>query len=547
MRVSELLVKCLENEGVEYIFGVPGEENIDFLDALKESDIEFITTRHETGAAFMAGQYGKLTGKPGVCLATLGPGATNLVTGVADANMDQAPLIAITGQAGLERQHKQSHQYYDLISLFKPVTKWNTSIRDKDIVPEVVRKAFQLSTSEKPGAVHIELPEDIAALEVEGKPLEAMPNERLSRAVDPSLEEAAELINKAKQPVVLVGNGVTRMHASEALQTFVEKINAPFTSTFMGKGAISWEHPLNLQTTGLQDKDHVACGIDKADLIITVGYDYVEYPPSAWNPNGDKPIIHIDTQETEVDAHYPMKASLVGDIGVNLSLLTEKVEQREELNPDFKELRSKLLEDLRKDDEDLSYPMKPQKVVADLREVLDDDDILLSDVGAHKMWLARYFHCVKPNTCLISNGFASMGIALPGAIGAKLAMPDRKVVAVAGDGGFMMTVQELETMVRLNLPIVVVVWTDNRYGLIEWKQMNEFDRSANITFENPDLVQLAKAFGAEGLKVLRAEEFKPIMEEALKMEKPVIVDCPIDYKENIRMTERLGNIICGNG
>lgn len=546
MRVSELFVKCLENEGVEYIFGVPGEENIDFLDALKESKIEFITTRHETGAAFMAGQYGKLTGKPGICLATLGPGATNLVTGVADANMDQAPLIAITGQAGLDRQHKQSHQYYDLVSMFKPVTKWNTSIRDKDIVPEVVRKAFQTATSEKPGAIQIELPEDIAALEVEGVPLESMPNELLPRAVDESVKNAADLINGAKKPIVLVGNGVTRMNASEALQTFVEKLNVPFTSTFMGKGAISWEHPLNLQTTGLQDKDHVACGIDQADLIITVGYDFVEYPPSAWNSDGKTPIIHIDTKMTEVDAYYPMKASLIGDISENLSLLTENVEHREHMDEYYGNLRTRLLEDLHEHNDDLSYPMKPQKVVADLREVLGDEDILLSDVGAHKMWIARYFHSIKPNTCLISNGFASMGIAMPGAIGAKIAKPDSKVVAVAGDGGFLMTVQELETMVRLNLPIVVVVWTDNRYGLIEWKQMNQFERSSNITFENPDLIQLAKAFGAEGLKVLRAEEFKPIMEEALKMNKPVIVDCPIDYKENIRMTEKLGNIICSN-
>ncbi|WP_349409467.1 acetolactate synthase large subunit [Pseudalkalibacillus sp. SCS-8] len=546
MRVSELFVKCLENEGVEYIFGVPGEENIDFLDALKESSITFITTRHETGAAFMAGHYGKLTGKPGVCLTTLGPGATNMVTGVADANMDLAPLIAITGQASMDRQHKLSHQYYDLVSMFKPVTKWNASIRDKDIVPEVVRKAFQQATSEKPGAVHIELPEDIAAMDVDGEPLEAMANELLPRAVEQTVQNAASLINDAKRPIVLVGNGVTRMKASEALQRFVEKLNVPFTSTFMGKGAITWEHPLNLQTTGLQDKDHIACGIDQADLIITVGYDFTEYPPSAWNPDGSKPIVHIDTQAVEVDAHYPMKVSLIGDIEENLSQLTEKVEQREAMDEEYQNLREKLMADLHEKEDDESYPMKPQRILADLREILSDDDILISDVGAHKMWIARHYHSVKPNTCLISNGFASMGIAMPGAIGAKIAEPEKRVVAVAGDGGFLMTVQELETMVRLNLPIVVIVWTDNRYGLIEWKQMNEFDRSANITFSNPDLVQLAKSFGAEGLKVLRTEEFKPIVERALEMNKPVVIDCPVDYKENIRMTERLGNIICSN-
>ncbi|WP_221568541.1 acetolactate synthase large subunit [Alkalihalobacillus sp. TS-13] len=546
MRVSELFVKCLEKEGVEYIFGVPGEENIDFLDALKESNIEFITTRHETGAAFMAGVYGKLTGKPGVCLATLGPGATNLVTGVAEANMDLTPLIAITGQADLERQHKQSHQFYDLVSMFKPVTKWNTSIRDKDIVPEVVCKAFQQAVSEKPGAVHIELPEDIAMLEVEGNPLEEQSNELLTRAVDKKIEEAAQAINKAKNPIVLVGNGVTRMGASEPLQHFVERISAPFTSTFMGKGAITYEHPQNLQTVGLQDKDHIVCGIDNADLIITIGFDFAEYSPSAWNPDGDKPIIHIDTQPAEVDTCYPVKTSVIGDLVENLNRLTEKVNAREQMDPFFEKLRTEIMDDLSEHDEDKSYPMKPQKIAADLRAVLDDDAILLSDVGAHKMWLARYFHCIQPNTCLISNGFASMGIAMPGAIGAKLAFPDKKVVAVAGDGGFLMTVQELETMARLKLPIVVVVWTDNRYGLIEWKQMNEYDRSSSITFDNPDIVQLAKAFGAEGLKVLRAEEFQPILERAFELDRPVVIDCPVDYKENVRLTERLGNIICNN-
>ncbi|WLD93950.1 acetolactate synthase large subunit [Alkalihalobacillus sp. AL-G] len=546
MRVSELFLKCLENEGVEYIFGVPGEENIDFLDAVKESKINFITARHETGAAFMAGLYGKLTGKPGVCLATLGPGATNLVTGVADANMDMAPVVAITGQAGLERQHKQSHQYYDIVSMFKPVTKWNTSIRDKDIVPEVIRKAFQQATSEKPGAVHVELPEDIAALEVEGTPLEALPNELLTRAVDEAVDKAASIINKAKSPIVLVGNGVTRMKASEALRQFVEKLNAPFTSTFMGKGSITWEHPLNLQTTGLQDKDHITCGIDDSDLIITVGYDMVEYSPSAWNPTGEKPIVHIDTQMTEVDAYYPIKVGLVGDIEENLNALTEKINKRKETNQFLQKLREQILEDLHEHNEDTSFPMKPQKIVADIRDVLNDEDILISDVGAHKMWIARYFHCIEPNTCLISNGFASMGIAMPGAIGAKLASPNKNVVAVAGDGGFLMTVPDLETMVRLNLPIVVIIWTDNRYGLIEWKQMNEFKRSSSIKFGNPDFVQLAKSFGMEGLKVSKAEEFKELLEKAIKMNKPVLIDCPVDYKENIRLTERLGKIICNN-
>ncbi|MCF6139290.1 acetolactate synthase large subunit [Pseudalkalibacillus berkeleyi] len=538
MRVSELFVKCLENEGVEYIFGVPGEENIDFLDALKESDIEFITTRHETGAAFMAGYYGKLTGKPGVCLATLGPGATNLLTGVASANMDHSPLIAITGQAGMNRQHKQSHQYYDLVSMFKPVTKWNTSIRDQNIVPEVVRKAFQTATSEKPGAVHIELPEDISALKLdEGKPIQAPQNQTQSRASNPSIQHVSELLNQAKQPIIVAGNGVTRQHASDALLAFVEKLKAPITSTFMGKGAITWEHPQNLQTIGLQENDPVVRAIEECDIIIAVGFDMTEFPPSAWNPEGKKPIIHIDTAPAEIDAAYPVKESLVGDISTNLFLLTEKIEQRESMNEFYKELREELINELHANNEQLDYPMKPQKIVSDLREVMGEDDILISDVGSHKMWIARHYHCINPDTCLISNGFASMGVAVPGAIGAKLAKPHQNVVAVAGDGGFVMTAQELETMVRLNLPIVVVVLTDNRYGLIEKKQMNEFERSSNITFENPDFIQLAKAYGVEGLKVLRAEEFKPIMEEALKMGKPVLVDCPIDYKENFRISE----------
>ncbi|QNF27042.1 acetolactate synthase large subunit [Metabacillus elymi] len=544
MKVAELLIKCLEQEGVEYIFGVPGEENIDIMDALLDSSIQFIVTRHETSAAFMAGTYGRLTGKPGVCLATLGPGATNLLTGVANANMDLNPIVAITGQAGLDRQHKISHQYYDLIHIYEPVTKWNAQIKKGEIVPEVIRKAFQVATQEKPGATHIDLPEDIAELEVNASsPLEVTKH-TLSEAGDQVIKEAAKLIEQAKHPIILAGNGITRGHASDQLRTLVEKINIPVVHTFMGKGALSWTNELSLLTAGLAGKDYITCGFKDSDLIIAIGFDIAEFSPENWNPDGATPILHIDTEEAETDDCYPVQLNVVGDINENFKKLQQALSPKERNNAWVANVRKKALNELEQFKEDTSFPLKPQKIISDLRSVLKEEDIVISDVGAHKMWMARMYHTYQPNTCLISNGLASMGIAVPGAIGAKIVHPERTVVAVCGDGSFQMTGAELETAKRLNLPIIVLLWRDDGYGLIEWHQLKKFNRSSNIKFGNPDFIQLALSYGFEALQVKKGEELKGILEKAISLKKPVLIDCPVDYSENMKLTEKLRDINC---
>jgi acetolactate synthase I/II/III large subunit len=545
MRVAELLVKCLEHEGVKYIFGVPGEENIDIMDALLDSNIEFILTRHETSAAFMAGTYGRLTGKPGVCLATLGPGATNLLTGVANSNMDLSPLVALTGQAGLERQHKISHQYYDLVSIYEPVTKWNAQIKTTEIVPEVVRKAFQVATQEKPGATHIDIPEDIAAMELkmETTPLEIIQHP-LSEAGDQVIQEAAKTIDQAKHPLILAGNGITRGNASDSLHALVEKTNIPVVHSFMGKGALSWENELSLLTAGMGGKDYITCGFKQSDLIIAIGFDIAEYPPKNWNPEAATKVLHIDTEEAETDANYPVTLNVLGSINENLKKLNESLSPKERDNNWVANVRKDALAELEQFKDDISFPIKPQKIISDLRSVLNEEDIVISDVGAHKMWMARMYHTYQPNTCLISNGLASMGVAVPSAIAAKMVHPNRNVVAVCGDGSFQMTSAELETAKRLNLPIIVLLWRDEGYGLIEWHQQKKFKRSAYIDFGNPDFIQLAKSYGFEAMQIQKGEELKSTLEKAISLNKPVLIDCPVDYSENMKLTEKLGDILC---
>lgn len=543
MNVAQLLVKCLEQEGVEYVFGVPGEENIDLMDALKDSDIEFIVTHHETSAAFMAGTYGRLTGKPGVCLATLGPGATNLVTGVANANMDHEPLVAITGQAGLDRQHKISHQYYDLINMYEPVTKWNAQIKSAKITPEVVRKAFQVAGQEKWGATHIDLPEDIAGMDIdETTPLQS--NERPhTKASEASIEQAVQLIEKADNPLILAGNGISRQQATEELRAFVRKVNIPVVHSFMGKGAISWQDDLSLLTAGIGGNDYITCGFNDADLILAIGFDMAEYPPKNWN-RSHTPIIHIDTEEAETDDNYPVALNILGDIPENLAQLGKHMSTKDRDNQWITDVRNKGLNELESFANDTHFPVKPQKIISDLRAVLNEDDIAISDVGAHKMWMARMYHAHEPNTCLISNGLASMGVAVPSAIAAKMAHPERNVIAVCGDGSFQMTGAELETAKRLNLPIIVLMWRDNGYGLIEWHQLKTFDRSSYIDFGNPDYQMLAQAYGFEAMTISKTDDLKPSLEKAIAMNKPVFIDCPVDYSENMKLTEKLGDIIC---
>jgi acetolactate synthase-1/2/3 large subunit len=542
MKSAELFVKCLENEGVDLMFGLPGEENLDMLDALLDSPIRFISTRHEQGAAFMADVQGRLTQRAGVCLATLGPGATNLITGVADANMDRAPLVAITGQAGLDRLHKESHQALDLVKLFEPITKYSTMVTRGWSVPEIVRKAFKVAQSPKLGACHIDFPEDVAKETVENESPLRVQHALLSDPDASKIAKAAETINAADHPVILAGNAVIRGQATDALRAFAEKTQIPVANTFMAKGVVSDQDPLSLHTVGLQQHDWVSCGFDRADVVIAVGYDIVEYPPSRWNPNRDKRIIHIDQAPAEVDAHYILEAGMVGDIAQALESLAEQITPRD--GAKVRNLHDAIIREQGEMADDTGFPVKPQRILCDLRRALDPEDIVISDVGAHKMWVARMFETLVPNTCLISNGFASMGIALPGAIAAKLLFPDRAAVAVCGDGGFLMNCQELETAVRVGAPIIVVMFRDDRYGLIEWKQRSQFGRPSHIDFGNPDFVKFADSFGCRGVRIEATQELLPAIREAKRSKVPVVIDCPVDYRENLKLTEKLGKLVC---
>lgn len=543
MNTAELLVHCLENEGVEYIFGLPGEENMEVLRALAKSSIRFITTRHEQGAAFMADVYGRLTGKPGVCLSTLGPGATNLITGVADADLDCAPLIAITGQVGTDRMHIESHQYLDLVKMFEPITKWNAQIVRPSITPEIVRKAFKISQSEKPGAVHIDLPENIAAMEVDGAPLCTNDTGKIYASYR-SLSEAAVLVSKAKNPLILAGNGTIRSQASESLTEFATRLNIPVVNTFMGKGVIPYTHPLAMWTMGLQQRDFITCAFEETDLVIAIGYDLIEFSPKKWNFTGKVPIIHIGETPAEVDSSYIPTVEVVGDIADALVEILHRADRSNKPAPHALEVRASIRADYEQYAHDEGFPVKPQKIVYDLRQVMGPDDIVISDVGAHKMWMARHYHCDRPNTCIISNGFAAMGIAIPGAIAAKLVYPNRKIVAVTGDGGFMMNMQELETAVRIGTPFVTLIFNDGGYGLIEWKQQVHYGASAFIKFGNPDFVKLAESMGLKGYRIEAAIDLIPTLKEALDQKVPTIIDCPVDYRENMLFTRKSTDQSC---
>jgi acetolactate synthase-1/2/3 large subunit len=558
---ADLLVECLETERCDFVFSVPGEETMSILDALSRSGrIRHVTTRHEQGAAFMADVHGRLTGHAAVAMSTLGPGATNLVTGVADAYLDRAPMVAITGQTSSDRLHKEAHQLVDIVRMFGPVTKWNTRVARIDAIPEIVRKAFRLAELEKPGPTHIELPEDLAAMEPESgdatRPLEPT-RTYFPEPTDEAIAHAARLISTSSRPLILAGNGVLRQRASDALRALARGLHVPVAVTFMGKGALDDRSHLSLMAVGLQARDHVLTGFDRADLVVSIGYDFVEYAPSRWNPDGTKPIVHIDTQPAEVDADYRPAVELIGAIAGTLERLlrallplgiggrdaTERHASKETLvNAD---LRVALLRDLQAYEADDGYPIKPQKAIADLRRALGPDDIVVSDVGAHKVWVARLYQAYQPNTVIISNGFAAMGIALPGAIAAKLVHPERRVVALCGDGGFLMNSQELETARRIGANVTVVVWRDDRYGLIDWKQRNEFGRPFGVEFGNPDFVAYAESFGIAGFRAETAADLYPTLMRALDVAGPSLVEVPIDYRENLRLTERLGALAAG--
>ncbi|MDQ6836137.1 MAG: acetolactate synthase large subunit [Actinomycetota bacterium] len=538
-KASEVFVECLEAEGVQYVFGIPGEETLDLNESLADSTVQFIPVRHEQGGAYMADAYGRLTGRAGVCLGTLGPGATNLVTAVADAFLDRAPLVALTGQSDLERMHKESHQYIDLIGIMRPVVKWNARVSSPEIVPEVVRKAFKVAESEKPGSTHLELPEDVMGRPVDATPL---PHHAPVRP-EPGLTElsrATELILGAENPIILAGNGAIRTHASRALRAFVHTTGIPVAETFMAKGLLDYEDPHALGTVGLQSRDYAMAGFDDADVVITVGYDLVEHAPEHWNPGKDKRIVMIDTVAAEVDEFFIPEVELVGDVAHILGRLAAGCQRSPSVPAGSDRLRELVLGALTDARQDSHFPMRPPRVLADIRDALGPGDLLVSDVGLHKLWIGRMFPAHEPGTVLIANGLAGMGFALPTAIAAKMVDPRRHVVTVSGDGGFLMNCQELETAARLKTPVVNVVWENGQFGSIVWKQDKKFGRHFGVDFGNPDFVKLAEAFGVPAWRCGSAEEFSQRLAAALALDVPSLIVVPIDYSVDVAISEELG-------
>jgi acetolactate synthase I/II/III large subunit len=540
-KASEVFVECLEAEGVKYVFGIPGEETLDLNESLADSSIDFIPVRHEQGGAYMADAYGRLTGRAGVCLGTLGPGATNLVTAVADAFLDRAPLVALTGQSDLERMHKESHQYIDLLGIMRPVVKWNARVSSPEIVPEVVRKAFKVAESEKPGSTHLELPEDVmmrpldASLLPRHAPVQPEPGMR-------ELQRATDVIMAAERPIILAGNGAIRTHASRALRAFVHTTGIPVAETFMAKGLLDYEDPHALGTVGLQARDYELAGFDDADVVISVGYDLVEHKPEHWNPRADKKIVVIDTVAAEIDEFFLPEVELIGDIAHVLARLAAGCSRKDvsagaDGSDRLRHLVSGALQDAREDDQ---FPMRPPRVLSDIRQALGRSDVLVSDVGLHKLWIGRMFPAHEPGTVLIANGLAGMGFALPTGIAAKLVHPNRHVVTVSGDGGFLMNCQELETAVRLKTPVVNVIWENGQYGSIVWKQDKKFGRHFGVDFGNPDFVKLAEAFGAPAWRCASADEFSQRLGHALTLDVPSVIVVPIDYSVDVAISRELG-------
>jgi acetolactate synthase I/II/III large subunit len=537
-RASDVFVECLEAEGVRYVFGIPGEETLDLNESLANSSVSFIPVRHEQGGAFMADMHGRLTGRAGVCLGTLGPGATNLVTAVADAFLDRAPLVALTGQSDLERMHKESHQYIDLVEILRPITKWNARVNAPDIIPEVVRKAFKVAESEKPGATHLELPEDVMEMEIDAEPL---PRRRITQP-EPGARDllrAADLIRNAINPVALAGNGVVRAGAAPALREFSRATGIAVAETFMGKGVMDYQDPKALGTVGLQSRDYAMAGFEDADVVIAIGFDLVEHSPSHWNPRKDKKIVVIDSIPAEIDQYFQPEVELVGDIYHVLSRLAEECRDVPH-SGGSQRLRDVILGRFEAAKDDDQFPMQPPRALWEIRKAMGREDILISDVGLHKLWIGRMFPAHEPNTVLIANGLAGMGFAVPCGIAAKLVHPERKVVTVNGDGGFLMNVQELETAMRLGTPVVNVVWENKQYGSIVWKQDKKFGRHFGTDFTNPDFVRLAEAFGLPAKRCESVGDFGEHLRWALSLDTPSLIVLPIDYSIDVAISEELG-------
>ncbi len=540
--VAKLLVRCLENEGVKYVFGIPGEENIHFIDALGSSSIRYILVHHEQSASFMAEMYGRVTGKAGVCSATLGPGAINLLLGTADAYTDSVPLVAISAQVGLNRQYKETHQLVDLVSMFKPVTKWAAEIKIPSAVPEMVRKTFKVAQTERPGSCYLGIPQDLERVQVSSTLQPLLPSQVYDSAPSPSqISRAAKVLNDAKFPIILAGHGAARDDAQDALVRFSECLQIPVATTFMGKGVFPDKHPNALGTVGFMRRDYVNFGFDLADLLICVGYDLQEFDPVRINPKGDKKIIHISRYPAEVDAHYTVTVGIQSDTSMALDELAKVVRSKEGPKAENCKIVDLLRGELEEGARDDSFPVRPQRIVSDTRLALGESDIVLVDTGAVKMWMARLYPTYKPNTCLISNGLSTMAFALPGAIAVKLACPERKVLAVAGDGGFLMLGSELATAVREHVPIVVLIWEDKSYGLIKWKMDLELGHHSSVDFQTPDFVKYAESFGAKGHRINRTDKLLPTLQSALEDKDAVsVITCPVDYSQNMELTNKLG-------
>jgi acetolactate synthase-1/2/3 large subunit len=541
--VAKLIVKCLENEGVKYVFGIPGEENIHFIDALDSSSIRFILVRHEQSGSFMADMYGRITGTAGICTGTLGPGAINLLLGTADAHTDSVPLVAISAQVGLNREYKETHQFVDLVSMFKPVTKWAAEIKVPGAVPEMVRKAFKVAQTERPGSCYIGVPQDLEEMSVSPQ-LRPLPRSQVyDSAPSPSqVRRAVKVLEGAKSPIVLAGHGAARDNAQDALIRFSEHLHIPVATTFMGKGVFPDMHPNALGTVGFMRHDYVNFGFDLADVVICVGYDLQEFDPVRINPNADKKIIHISRYAAEVDAHYPVAVGIESNLSMALDNLAKGVSSKKGPKAGNQKIVNLLRTELEQGAQDNSFPVKPQRIVSDTRMALGQSDIVLVDTGALKMWMARLYPTYKPNTCLISNGLSTMAFALPGAIAVKLAYPQRKVLAATGDGGFLMLGSELETAVREHVPIVVLIWEDQAYGLIKWKMDLELGHHSSVDFHNPDFVKYAEAFGAKGYRINRTDELLPTLKSALEDNVISVIACPVDYSENMELTDKLGRL-----
>ena len=540
---AQLMVKCLENEGVDVVFGLPGEENIRFVQALASSNIRYVLTRHEQAASFMAEMYGRVTGRAAVVSATLGPGAINMQLGVADATTNSTPMVAISAQVGQNRQYKESHQYVDLVSMFAPITRWAAGIPTVQAIPEMLRKAFKLAEAERPAAVYLAVPEHIDADEA-NYDLTPLPR-NVVRADAPAFRQVAravDILREAKRPVVLAGHGAARADATAALVRFSEEFHLPVANTFHGKGVMPDDHPNSIGTLGFMRHDYVNFGFDNADVVITVGYELQEFDPVRINPKADKKIIHIHRFPAEVDMHYPVDVGIIGDISASLDAVKEALAGHSyDADPEIP--GSGLLnEEFARGQQDSRYPLAPARLVADTRAALGRSDIVLVDTGATKMWMARLYPTYEHNTCLVSNGLSTMSFALPGALGVKLARPESKVLAVVGDGAFLMNSQEIETAVRERIRLVVLIWEDGGYGLIEWKMDLELGEHHYVKFGNPDIVSYAESFGAKGYRIKSAEELLPTLKAALDDDGVSLICCPVDYSENLRLTDRLGEL-----